>query len=300
MAIESTQTSTVLDQMNQILDEKEAIIDEKQKKLELYQKELKLFENQLVSKTNDLKKEQLRIEEEHRKLEKRIKEENEKIDMRWSELHEYEANAQNSMEKILQEKLKLEEQSKEKLKEELDEYSFISSSENDFNLEALRSSVGLSNDSSTVSTTMEAEEDAVKSKKEDLPKVEEKKVDEATADEIPKFFRMLEKEITKNYPKWNMIEILPERYCLEVSSRPSKEIRFFITEGGARVDVVMQRKNAKNDRKAQNDVISLARVEPDWNITTEDNSIVCGFDFPINTEVSFVLKKCNDFIKTHL
>lgn len=256
---------SVLEQMKQILQDKEAAIDKKKSELEAYEGELKELEKELMEKLEKLEAEkELRIEEEKR------------IEKRWDEIRTYENDLQKRMEMVLAEQVNIEKRSKDILLKELEGTQEEKNERLDIGSLRARMNKG------------ELSEEKVET------------VVEEVKDDIPELFRRIEKEIEKSYEKWTLLELVPERYCLEAGTRnASKEIRFFIVEDSAKVNIVVARKNAKADRKTQSDIVSIARVEPEWNITAEDNSIVCSFPFPLNTEVSLVLKKCNDFIKNH-
>lgn len=256
---------STMEQMIQIIKDKEAAIEKQKSELEDKKSELK----ELLAEINE-KLEKLEEEKEFR-----VKEEK-RIETRREEIRTLEADLQKRIEMVLAAQINNEERSKALLLKELE----VSKEENDGLL-----------DVASLRARMNKGE------------VSEEKVEtvvEEVKDDIPELFRRIEKEIEKSYEKWTLLELVPERYCLEAGTRnASKEIRFFIIKGEGLVNIVVARKNAKADRKTQSDIISIARVEPEWKITAEDNSIVCSFTFLLNTEVSIVLKKCNDFIKNH-
>lgn len=257
---------SAIEQMNQILFEKENVINKKRLELENYMAELKKFENELVQKTKDIQI-----------WEKRLKSEEQKLKEKSKELQNFEEKLQDSTKEILAEKVKIEQLNKERLEAELKDNNYM---ENDtrLDLNSLRTSIGII-----------------------VPEEKGKVNNEVTTtdqiDPIPDLFRKLEKEIKKSYSKWSLLELVPERYCLEIGD---KEIRFFEANNTLPyVQIIIMRKNAKTDRKLLNSIIGIERVAPDWRLEVKDNQVECTMFFSKETSASIVLKKCNDFMKTH-
>lgn len=274
MAEENEKIYEHFNQMNQLLEERENAIEKKLSTLRKYESELKAFEKEVTLAVADIEKSK-----------QRLKKEEEKIASKWDEVLAYEKNLKRTMESVLEEKLAVEEKSRQLLYKELEETT--AEEYEPLNIEELRKRIHAP-----------VEEENSVSLQEDIKDAEEdNKVIEN--DPIPEIFRVLEKAIEKNYGKWTKIELLPERYCLEIGSRPSKEIRFFIKDNLVQVEIMISRKNARADRKTQSEIVNISRVETDWNIIAEENSIVCSFVFTEKTKVSLVLKKCSDFIKTY-
>lgn len=263
-AFEENSHSSPIEQMNQLLFEKENIINQKKAELESYMIELKTFEGELVQKTKELQNWQKRLEKEEIKIKEK-----------WDEIKAFEENLEKSTNEILDEKVKLEQMNKERLMSELKTDS-SSGSDSRLDLNDLRMSIGIAISEQVVEN-------------------EEKQL----IDEIPELFRKLEKEINKSYSKWNLLELVPERYCLEIGD---KEIRFFEADRKNSlpyVQIIVARKNVKTDRRLQNNLIGIERVAPEWKLDVKDNQIECTMYFSKETNVSILLKKCNDFMKTY-
>lgn len=257
--------SSPIEQMNQLLFEKENIINQRKAELESYMIELKTFERELVAKTKELQNWQKRLEKEENKIKEK-----------WDEIKIFEENLAKSTDEILAEKIKIEQMNKERLMSEL-EVDTSDESNTRLNLNDLRTSIGI-----------------------EVPEQVEEVKEEQPVDVIPELFRKIEKEINKSYSKWTLLELIPERYCLEIGD---KEIRFFEADKKNSlpyVQIIVTRKNAKIDRRLQNNLIGIERIAPDWKLDVKDNQIECTMYFSRETNVSILLKKCNDFMKTHL
>lgn len=267
----NTQPSAIA-QMNEILIKKEELINEKKSELEAYRKDLEAFEKELQSKVKEVQQGQIEIEEEKKK-----------INAAWDEIRSYEEKLQATTNEVLAEKIKLEQMQKELLEKELSEPT-TGSSEQRLNLSELRASIGLEEETPIVKnqeSVSQANEPAIKK----------------GVNEIPELFKSLEKEIAKACPKWSVLEMMPDRYCLKFEE---KEIRFFDKEPVPEVQIVIFRRNAKADKRLQTNLVNLERVSPEWQITTEENRIIYTMPFTKETKISVVLKKCNEFIKANL
>lgn len=290
---ESQEKISPLEQMNQILSDKEAVIDSKLEQLKTYRKELTDFENQLKEKVSEVQKAQFEIASEKEAIQKA-----------WDEIHVYEKNLETTMEQVLAEKVLMEQRSMSDLKKmleeddvlcidpksELQEFTKASHHSEEFDLNLLRRSVGIDVPDFGTNEQAVTEEpdisDTVETTKEEIF--------------IPEVFIRMEKEITKSYPKWTKLEMVPERYCVQFGE---KEIRFFDASEETkvpRVEIIVFRKNARTDRRLQGNIAGIERVATDWSISTEENQIVCTMHFTADTKASVVLKKCNEFIKKHL
>lgn len=261
---------TPLEEMNRILSEKEKKIDEKMQALKNYKQELRAFESQLSEKVKEVKQAQ-----------EEIKVEKERLKKGWEELKASEKQLESSMSQVLAEKVQIEEKNLLELDALLEQEQ-----PSEFHLDDLKQSVGIVPNFGT--------EEEKKGESDKERKEQEK------GKQIPEIFLELEKEIQKSCPKWEKLELLQERYCLQ---NKDKEIRFFDvdTENPVpRVEIIVFRKNAKNDRRLQSNIASIGRVALDWNIVTEENQMICIMQFSPETNPSVVLKKCNEFIKNYL
>lgn len=266
----NTQPSAIA-QMNEILTKKELLIKEKKEELDAYKKELEIFEQELQNKVEEVKKGQAEILEEKKK-----------IDEAWKEIRAYEEKLQASTNEVLEEKIKFEELQKDFLEKELNEQG-NSDSESRLNLSKLRASIGI-----TVEEPV-AHEEADGTKEQETVKED--------VDEIPTLFRDLEMEIEKSYSKWNVLEMMKDRYCLKFEE---KEIRFFDNEPHPEVQIVVFRRNAKADKRLQSSIVNLERVAPEWHITTDENRVIYTMPFTKDTKTAVVLKKCSEFMKANL
>lgn len=306
MSAETENKASALEQMNRILAEKEALIEVKMDGLKKTRQELETFASQLKEKTNELHRDQEKLKQDKKDFEKQKRIEEEKIEARWREIQIFEENLQKSMEEVLAEKVRLESLSKEKLEMELKKNDTFDSSIADLDLDELRQFVGIDvpvivNENDNEEADEEDHEEVIEAASANQSDAESMESEDGeSVSEIPQLFLALEKEIEKSYSKWSKIELLPERYCLEINTRQSKEIRFFITDKGPQVDIVVPRKGARMDRKLQSDVVALSRIEPEWHILAEDNRIVCSLRFKEDTQVGMLLKKCSDFINAHV
>ena len=279
---ENTEKLTPLEQMNQILSDKEAVIDAKLQKLEASKRELTEFQQELTLKVKEIQLAQEEITEERKKLADE-----------WEKLQTAQKNLEVSMEKVLEEKVQLEQKNASELSRLLEEETGKGTEEEAFNLDALRQSIGMETKGKPVPNF-----GTEKTKAES----ETAKADTSEPQEpaLPELFIQLEKEISKSYTKWNKLELFPERYCLEVGDR---EVRFF--DAGEQspvpyVQIVVFTQNARSSSRLLSSLTAAARVLPEWSIDTRENQIVCTMQFTAETKAAAVLKKCNDFIKNHL
>lgn len=259
---EDTKHLSPIEQMNLLFSEKEKKIDEKMQELKVYKQELRKFEQQLSEKAAEVKQAQDEISAEKERLKRG-----------WEELKAGEKKLEISMSQVIAEKVQIEEKN-------LSELDALLTDEDvsDFHMDALKKSVGIVPDSGTGPE-------------------EEKKGENPNP--IPAIFLAMEKEIEKSCSKWEKLELLSERYCLQYKD---KEIRFFDVDAEnpvPRVEIVVFRKNARNDRRLQANIAGLERIAPEWNIVMEENQLVCIMQFAAETNPSVVLKKCNEFIKNY-
>lgn len=276
--LEDMEGLSPLEQMNQLLSEKEKKLDKKLQELKNYRRELRNFENQLSEKAAKVKQAQ-----------EEIRAEKEEVKKSWEALKAYETKLEVSMSEVIAEKVQMEQKSLSELDMLLEDDSWLTGEQEsvNFQLDALKESVGIVPD---FGTDPEEEKQTAKESKE---KEKEK------TNPIPKIFLEMENEIQKSYPKWAKLELLPERYCLQ---HKDKEIRFFDADAEnpvPRVEIVVFRKNARNDRRLQANIAGIGRIAMDWNITTEENQLVCIMQFAPETNPAVVLKKCNEFMKNY-
>lgn len=261
---------SILQQMNRLMEEKEMVFQKREEQLQAYHKRLKEFEVQLTKKTKDLQEHQKKLEERERELQRKQE-----------ELNAYEKNIEENMEMLLEEKVKMENQSKAQLESvfEQEKENLRSEWENS-ELEKLGASLGLE-----------------MPKEEHLESEESQDIQDVYEEEIPKLFQDMEKAVKKKYVKWDIIEILPERFCVQAGD---KELRIFNRNPIPLAQIVMYKRNAKTDKKIQAKTVAICRIEPEWSIVCEENNIVCSMPFQKETEVEIVLEKCCQFMKNHL
>ena len=265
---------SILQQINNLMEEKEAVYRKREEQLQEYHSRLKEFEKQLTEKVKELQEKKKELEEREKELQRKQ-----------NELETYEKNMQESIDMLLSEKMKLESRNKEQLEDiqRKEEENLRDEWENS-ELEKLGASLGIA-----LPSILEKDE----SEKGNFEEAELTTYGE----KIPELFQEMEKVVKKKYAKWDVIEILPERFCVQVGD---KEIRVFHRQPIPLVQIVMYKRAAKTDKKIQTKIVAICRIEPEWSITCEENNIICSMAFQKETEVELVLEKCNQFMKNHL
>ena len=268
---DNTETLSPFEQMKKILSEKEEAVNSKLKELDAKRRDWEEFQKEVLEKAKEVQEAQVAIQKEK-----------DAIEDEWDKIREAQENLKQSMDEILAERVLQEQRNLDDFVKSLDtQVSVDNSKAEEISLDELRKSVGI----------------------DVLPKpaitVEDTKLDQ-TQIAIPELFIQLEKEIKKSYSRWTKLELLPERYCLEVGN---KEIRFFdISEENKvpYVQIIVFLRNSKNDNRLLSNLAGASRIVPEWSINTEDNKIVCTMQFTQETKISTVLKKCSDFMKNYL
>lgn len=265
--------TSALDEMNHILEEKKAAIDEKLSELRKERHSLEEFKSELTSITNEIKVKQKALDEREQMLNDR----EEKI-------KEYEHNFEEQMEKILEEKVKLEEQSKEQFLKELEIDADEDLKTEDFNLNELRASIGLT--------------------LEDGVLEEEKENKEATMpvqEVLPSLYGELQQELIRQFKsqKVYVLEETPLCLCMQLGN---KEFRVFANgidknNSNPVLHLVINHKNAKRDSKLQQKIAMLSRVIPDWEFVAEANQLVCVYYYDNEKDAKTLISKLKECIK---
>lgn len=268
-----------LEQMNRLLSEKEAVIDVKLEELKQYRQELTEFESQLAQKAAEVKRAQ-----------KELAAEKESIKNRWDELREYEKNLEASMSEVLAEKVLIEQRSMSDLEKMLkrDELLQETAASSEFDLNALKQSVGI--DVPNFGTSPETE-------KEELAENED--IEEENT--IPSIYALIQSEVTRKFksPKPYVLEETKLCLCMQLGSR---ELRVFdngIDETDTRpvMHLIIGHKNAKNDSKLQRKIVSLARILPDWDFETKENQLTCIYYYEKQQDAKTLISKLKECIE---
>ena len=269
--VETVETLSPFEQMKKILSDKEAVINTKLEELESKKREWEQFQKEVLLKAKEVQEAQADIQKQK-----------EEIAAEWEKIREAQDNLKLSMDEILAERVQQEQRSLSDFVKSLETQGCLEDSPHEeISLDELRKSVGIEVVPQQASGSLNVEELETQIK-------------------IPELFLQLEKEITKSYTRWTKLELLPERYCLQIGE---KEIRFFDASENNKVpyvQIIVFTRNSKNDNKLLSNLAGASRVVPEWSVSTEDNNIVCTMPFTKETKVTAVLKKVNDFIKNYL
>lgn len=281
---------SMIARMEAVLTQKQAVIDEKLKSLNERNESLRQFEAKLLEKVKELQSAQEKLKKEQEDLQIETAAEHERIRQKWDEIRMYEEKLQASTEEVLSEKIKYEIMQKERLETELNDAFTMDAAINQ-DLLNMAAAVGIDVD---VPKADVPKEDAVK---ENVPKEDAVPENAVQHNLIPSVFLDLDQKIRESGFKWNVLELLPDRYCLQYQE---KEIRFFRYDNRAEVQIIIFKKNARSDKRLQGNLVKLERIEPKWSVMTEENRVIYTMAFMEDGDLNAVLKDIREFMKNHL
>ena len=323
-------SSSALDEMHEVLAKREEIFTQREAQIENRMKELKAYELRVMEAAKKLKadNEQFKKLVEQKNLE--FIEKQNAIDKEWEKIHAYEENCKRSMERVIEEQVKLQEKDNAQLeaafKTEQESIADTSSA-----LDELMASLDTSDivpnfgtpladveltesvvadvpteitaetpevviDASVVST----EDDLSSSvcevpETEDVPKFGTQESDAAVGkkeypDDIPEILKSFDIAAKKVFPKGFVQEVTSERICMAVGTR---KIRVF-AKGYSKADLpyvcVLEQK--KDTKKLQQEIVQNNRVQSEWEFDYRENHFTSSMPFTEKTSAEVVLSLC--------
>lgn len=295
------------EQMQLVFQEKEAIYAQREQKLEAYHLELKKYEDVLNQKILFLEEERTQLDQEKKEIEKR-----------WEELHAYEESAKKSMEAVLEEKLKIQQQEnlqmEQRLHAETAELAEMtqrlrvvaeeSPSERKEDLKTEDLEAGNADVDQNAEETLKKEENMSPEGRPEDAGADQKVTEEARTDDvdqkdsehIPDLLTKLEEAAKKVFPNGSVEDLDKEMLCMGVGD---KEIRVFLKEPVNEVQIFAIRKGGGTDRVLQQKISRANQLQQDWVFACRENHLTCTMPFTSQTDPDVIMEKCAECITNY-
>lgn len=295
------------EQMQLVFQEKEAIYAQREQKLEAYHLELKKYEDVLNQKILFLEEERTQLDQEKKEIEKR-----------WEELHAYEESAKKSMEAVLGEKLKLQQQENAQMEQRLHaETAELAEMTQRLRVAAEESPSERKEDlmaedldaenidvDQTEETLQKAEEDLSTGERSEDAETDQKVAEEARTDSvdqknsehIPDLLMKLQEAAKKVFPNGSVEDLDKEMLCMSVGD---KEIRVFLKDPMNEVQIFAIRKGGGTDRVLQQKISRANQLQQDWVFACRENHLTCTMPFTSQTDPDVIMEKCAECITNY-
>lgn len=267
--------SNALDEMNEVLAKREEIFTQREKQIENRMNELKNYELRVMEAAK-------KLQQDNEKFKKLVEEKNAEfiekqkaIDIEWEKIHEYEEHCKRSMERVIEEQVKLQEKDNAQL-----EAAFKTEQEKIAGTSSALDELMASLDTSGIVPnfgTLETVDDT------------ENRIEEKT-DDIPELLKAFEKAAKKVFPKGNVQELIPERFCMIVGTR---KIRVFVNGySKSNLPYVCVLEQKKDSKKLQQDIVQKNRMQSEWEFDYKENHFTSCMPFTDKTSAEVVLTLC--------
>lgn len=285
--MEREKQESLYQKMNAVFQEREALYQKREREIKEYKEELRQIEAEILGKQEKLAREWKDLKAEREKLAR----EREKLDEERKELEAYRENISGEMERILQEKLDLQDMKNERLRQEgLEEARMLKRSREA--MESMKQTPPHAREEAEgLEGRTQPEPERIREAAEEAGQGEEPdKTGEADEPEKPlSLLQQFAKKAAEKFPEGKALEITDEAFCMGIGD---KELRILMQNPPSAV-ILARREKSKNLMKGIN---QFNLIQEEWEFSYQNNCLQCRMPFTEATSADVVLQKSEDAI----